>query len=261
MDINTIWSEFTEKLRSDSLDENDFADDMKPFLSGDAAKSRCEKFMNSPARMIDGEYKKIVILSCPDDEYRFDFLVNNGKWQLCFIEGITLPVSDINSFPYNSFSALPEKEAWINAERNISKIVYFFCKLKDAFGFDEALPWFNDGAGEFLCAKSWVPFYEGARAFIMYCCWIENRINGENVSIDIFSDVKCVICFTDHLWFKVYHAAGHIKTQLPLEEYKCLFEHIWRDRAVNSGWNVDFEYDGNDTVLSFYRHNIPERIK
>jgi len=261
MDAQTIWNEFLGKLQADSFTENDFADDMKPFLSsfltGTAAQFRRDKFINSPADIIDGEHKKIVILACPDGEYRFDFIINAGKWQLCFIECVTLPLANITDFPYNSFIPLAEKEAWIYAERNISKTVHFFCKLKDIFGFDEALMWFNDGAGEFLCAKSWVPFYKESKAFILFCGWIETRINGENVSVDVFTDDKCALRFINHLWFRVYHAVSHIKIQLTLEEYKKLFEHIWTDRAMHAGWNVDFEYDGNDTILLF-SNNLTE---
>ena len=256
MNAQMIWNEFLEKLRCDSFSEDDFTGDMKPFLysflSGTAAQIRRDKFINASADIIDCEYKKIAVLSCPDDKYRFDFIIDNDKWQLCFIECVTLPLANVNNFPYSSFIALPEKEAWINAEKSISKIVYFFCKLKDIFGVDEALLWFNDGACEFLCAKSWVPFYKDAKAFILYCGWIENRINGENVSVEVFTDSKCVIRFINHLWFKIYHITSHIKDQLKLDEYKKLFEHIWQDRATHSGWNIAFEYENNDTILIFY---------
>ena len=255
MNVQTIWNEFIEKLRSDSLTDNDFTDDVRLFLSsfltGTSSQIRREKFIHSPANLIDGEYKKIAILSCPDGEYRFDFISENSKWRLCFIEGITLPLENINNFPYNLFAPLPEKESWIRVERDISKTVHFFCKLRDIFGFDEALLWFNDGASEFLCAKSWVPFYRESKAFILFCGWIESRINGENVSIDMLSDTKYVIRFINHLWFKIYHVASHIKVQLTLDEYKALFEHIWSDRATHAGWNIHFEYDENDTILTF----------
>jgi len=257
MNAQTIWNEFLDKLRNDSFSENDFSSDMRTFLhsflSGIAAQFRREKFANAPAEIIDGENKKIIILSCPDSNYRFDFITSNEKWQLCFIECITLPLSNINSFPHSSFIALPDKEAWINAKKNISKTISFFCKLKNIFGFDEALLWFNDGAGEFLCSKSWVPFYEDAKAYILYSAWIENRINGENVSVEIFTEKKCTMHFINHLWFSIYHVASHIKTQITLDEHKKLFEHIWKDRAKHSGWDISFEYNNNATILTFSR--------
>jgi hypothetical protein len=56
------------------------------------------------------------------------------------------------------------------------------------------------------------------------------------------------------LWFDVYRAAGHIKTQISLDEYTQLFEHIWKDRAMYAGWAVRFKYDGADTVLTFIKN-------
>lgn len=250
-----IWAEFCVKMKNDSLTENDFDSDISSFLAwfltGDSTKHRREKFLCSPAKMFDCEDKKCVILDCPDDEYRFDFIEENNSWKLCFIEGITLPVDKIDNLPYKDFKSLPEKEIWINTERNISKTVHYYCKLKDLLGADEALEWFLDGAGEFLCAKSWVPFYKESKAFIIFSAWIENRINGETVSVDVFTDSRCEIRFIDHLWFKVYHTASHIKPQITLDEYKNIFEYIWKDRAKHAGWSIEFEYTDKDTHLIF----------
>jgi hypothetical protein len=121
------------------------------------------------------------------------------------------------------------------------------------FGVDEALSWFKDGAGEFLCAKSWVPYYKDPKAFIAFSAWIENRINKENISINEFPDSKCQLRFIGHLWFKVYNIASHIKTQISFDEYKMLFEYIWQDRATNAGWDISFQYIGEDTILSFIK--------
>jgi len=85
---------------------------------------------------------------------------------------------------------------------------------------------------------------------------MENRISGENISLEVFTDTKCVIRFIEHLWFAVYHRAGHIKTQLTMDEFKALFEHVWKDRALHAGWDISFEYDSSDTILTFVKkHN------
>ena len=157
----------------------------------------------------------------------------------------------INPMPYATFEPLPDQEAWIRSERSISMVVSFYVRLKALYGSEKALAWFRDGAGEYLCAKAWVPYYEGSKAFIAYCAWIESRINGENVSIDEFSSSRCVLRFTNHLWMSVYHQASHIKTQISFEEYKDLFEYIWQDRANNAGWSLSFVYSDEDTVLVF----------
>jgi len=253
MTTSEIWSTFAAKLQADSLSADDFADGMRaflqPWLCGAAAKRRRENFLTAPARFIDGERVHSVILTCPDDEYRLDF---DEKCRLCFVECITLPLTDIN-FPLTEFQPLPEKEAWIRAEQSITKTVYLYAKLRDQFGAETARVWFLDGAGDALCAKSWVPFYAPHKAWALYRAWIENRISGENVSVDEFGDDRCVLRLIKHLWFAVYDAAGHLKPQIAPDEYRVLFEHIWHDRAAAAGWDVEFAYDRGDTSLTLTR--------
>jgi len=254
MRASEIWAQFALKLRHDTLVETDFCAETRsfllPFLSGEGVQSRREKYADAPFTTFDGEDRKCVTLACADGEYRFDFYAEDDKWKLYFIECITLPVESIEP-PYATFVPLPEQEAWIKAEREVSRTVYFYSKLRDLHGADEALTWFADGAGEFLCAKSWVPYYKDGKAFVAYCAWIESRINGERVSIDEFSDARCVLRFAGHLWFRVYNGAGHIKARISLDEYRALFEYIWTDRAYCAGWDIAFEYQGEETVLVF----------
>jgi hypothetical protein len=77
MTVNEIWINFHEKLQNDSFIESDFHVDMRSFLlsflSGDKAKFRRDKFINSPFNTYDCEVKKCVLLKCTDGEYRFDF--------------------------------------------------------------------------------------------------------------------------------------------------------------------------------------------
>jgi hypothetical protein len=61
--------------------------------------------------------------------------------------------------------------------------------LKELLGRDEAIRNFMDGNGEKLCARSWVPYYDERLAYIAYAAWIENRINGEDVTITEFSQL------------------------------------------------------------------------
>lgn len=263
MNINEAWDEFLEKLRNDSFIDSDFSDDahqfLFPFLSGKQSQLRRDKFLNSPYTTYAGEERKCVVVNCIDSDYRFDFYVGNGCWQLCFIECITLPVHNIETLPYENYISLPEQEVWIRAERDISKTINFYCKLKTMLGANEALLWFKDGSGEFLCAKSWVPFYEGARAFIAHSAWIASRIHGEKVAIDEFSEKKCVLRFVSHLYFRIYHVTTHIKLQLAFDEYTALFEYIWKDRAFCAGWEVTFNYTNEDTTLTFIR--VPSRTQ
>jgi len=250
-----VWKEFTDKLKGATLRQDDFAPEMRaflyPLLCGEGSRTRRDKFAAAPAEYYCGETRESVLLHCADDEYRFDFALLEDKWVLCFIECITLPVSAIPAVPYETFPPLSDKEAWIRAEKAISRDVYLYCKLKRLLGAEEALNWFNDGAGEFMGAKSWVPFFEERKAFIVYSAWMENRIYGESVVIDVFSADRCVLRLRQHLWFRLYRSALHLAQQISLEEFRALFEHIWKDRAKHSGWEIEFTYDGEDTIMTF----------
>jgi hypothetical protein len=157
----------------------------------------------------------------------------------------------MGALPLTVFKPLPEKESWIRNEKNVSKLVYFYTRFKELLGSEKAKDMFLDGAGEFIGARSWVPYYDDPQAYILYAGWIENRINNETVSLDEFSENKCVITFHDHIWRKLYHQTGHLRTMIDYIEYMELFEYIWRDRAGQSGWNIDFTYSESDTVMTF----------
>jgi len=252
MQIKEIISDFKSKLRADSFTDNDFLSDMRPFLksflTGKSRQHTREKFLAADGKVIVGEEKFCVILKCPDDEYRFDFITDmDGKWRICFVECITLPVHDITELPYANFNRYA-KESWIRAENNISRMIYQYVTVK-SFDF------FRDGGGNVLAAESWVPFYTKRKAFIAYNAWYECRINGEHVIIDEFDDDICILRFTDHLWLRVYNAATHIKTVIPFEEYMALFEYIWNDRATAAGWKINYTYDfdKNITIMQFRR--------
>ncbi len=147
----------------------------------------------------------------------------------------------------------PFVQAFLLAEHRISKMVYFYRKIKDQLGEDTALNWFRDGAGEFLCSQAWVPYFEERKAYIVYACWYESRILGENVSLEEFGEQQCVIRFRDHLWYRMYRLTTHLRMMIEFDEYRGLFEHIWSDRAKQSGWSVTFQYEENDTVMTFTR--------
>ena len=125
VNIYNVWDDFKNKLVLNNLKANDFSDEMRPYLMyllcGKKAQNRRNKFINSSFEIIDGEIRKSILLTCFDDNYRFDFEINRDKWKLCFIECVTLPLNNINEFPYNKFDSLPDKENWIRAEKTFRK--------------------------------------------------------------------------------------------------------------------------------------------
>ena len=257
MTAQEIWASFCAKLETDTLCDVDFTDEMRPFLrpflAGEEARSRRAKFLSAPARYLDTRTKAIVMLSCPDDEYRFDFIRTDMGCKLAFVECITLPVGDVTALPYSDFKPLPAKENEIRREKEISRLVWLYCKIKELAGQKEAVNAFLDGEGESVCARSWVPFYSDRLACIAYAAWMENRINGEAVTIIEFAEERSVLRLKGHLWRRMYHMAAHLKTQIGYDEYMELFETICTDRARAGGWSVSFSYENDDTTMTFAR--------
>ncbi len=250
-----IWTEFRSKMRQDKLQAEEFTEEMQPllsmFLCGPEAEKRREKFLSAPYEVLAGSAKQSVVIHCADDDYRFDFSQTHNVWKLSFIECITLPVAHIDSLPYADFKDLPEKEAQIRSEKEISRLVYFYNQFKKLEGKQKALEMFQDGAGESLCARSWVPFYNDRLSYIAYAAWMERRIYGEQVEIIQFEETCCCLRFGRHLWRRIYTMAGHIREMIDYDEYMGIFEAIWQDRASANGWLLEIGYHDEDTDLIF----------
>lgn len=153
-----VWKEFQEKLEQDLITESDFTAEMgaylSPLLCGEAAVPRRRKFLEAPYEIYEGTERILVVLHCPDDDYRFDFLFDGISWKLAFVECITLPVYDMDIFPYTEFAPLGKKELHIRREKEITQYVYFYLKFKELVGREKALACFSDGKGEYICARS-----------------------------------------------------------------------------------------------------------
>lgn len=252
-----IWIDFCNKMRADVLNDDDFADEMRiflrSFLCGSDATQRRSKFLVSPYDIYETDTKCSVIVHCSDDDYRFDFSLVKNRWKLSFIECITLPVSDLSVVPYMAFRPLPKKEAEIRREKEISKLIYFYNEFKKLVGRQKAMEMLFDGAGEFLGAKSWVPFFNERLSYIAYAAWMENCIYGEQIEIVNFSEQCCRLLFRNHIWRKMYAMTGHIQKMIDYEEYMDIFESIWMNRAFESGWELQVNYRGKDTELVFIK--------
>ena len=252
-----IWNEFRNKLKYDILKESDFTAEMRaflqPLLCGECSAARRRKFLEAPYDVYENDGGISVVLHCPDDDYRLDFSCDGFSWRLAFMECITLPVSGMEAVPYSEFVPLGKKEVFIRREKEISRLVHFYLKFKELVSKEKALTMFYDGKGEYLCARSWVPFYNDELSYIAYSAWYESRINGETVVVQEFQKNRCVMIIYDHIWRKVYFTARHLTPIIEYAEYMELFESVWRDRAENAGWKIDFDYKGECTTLIFHR--------
>lgn len=250
-----IWDEFQEKLKYDTLTVSDFTTEMcaylQPLLCGEHSASRRQKFLDAPYDVYVGVDRISVVSHCPDDDYRFDFFCDGNQWKIAFIECITLPVFDMDVVPYSKFMPLDKKELHIRREKEITQLVYFYLKFKELVGREKALTMFYDGKGEYICARSWVPFYSDSLSYIAYSAWYECRINGENVVIEEFQESKCRVVIYNHIWRNIYFIVGHLKPVIEYSEYMELFESIWKDRAASAGWDIQFVYKEEYTSLIF----------
>lgn len=221
-------------------------------LIGPDARERRLRFADAPARFFDTPTRAVVQLSCPDVEYRFDFVrraeAEGGR--LDFVECITLPLAEI-TLPCTVFSPLPDKEGAIRCERDASAMVRQYLRFKSLLGKEEAVRQFLDGDGELLAARSWVPFYSDGLALVAYLAWMENRLNGERTAITRFTKTRCELWFYGHLQRRIYALSGHLKQQIDADEYRELIEAVWRDRGP--GWRLALEcrYEEEDTALVF----------
>ena len=79
--------------------------------------------------------------------------------------------------------------------------------------------------------------------------WEEFRDKLRKMEVQELSEAHSVLLFKEHKYLILYDVAGHLRSRIPLEEYKQLFEDKWRDRAKSAGWQAQFMYDGHDTKI------------
>jgi len=233
----------------DFLERPGSADTLKQFLAGQPI----------PKSERAGDKLIFWVPSGDDWTFRFDFLLADDRWYLFTFECVTLPIKEVTSLPFTDFPGLPKQEDWIRQEFANSERIRFLSRLAKERGFDEALEWFRDGAGYVVGAQAWVPYFPAPRAFVVYACWIESNIQGIDVSLEEFTDDRCVILFRDHQYFQLYDRSGHIAPQISREDHRRFFEFVWQDRAGHAGWDAAFAYGGYDvTMMLTSRDDQPE---
>jgi len=188
----------------------------------------------------------------------FTILVKDKKWYVQHLEGITIPVYEVPPLPCSSFPDLSEEtKHWMRAEIQTSKDVNlwnFLCKEK---GRDFAFNWFLDGAGYVLGIRAWMPFLPLHTAFVLYVCWEESVLRGNSVTLVKLDDDEALIRFYRLIYFELYKRA-HLSTQIPEEDYRKLFEVIWKNRCGEAGWNLEISYL-NETIEFHLRRSSISR--
>ena len=186
-------------------------------------------------------------------DYCFMFLIEGDEWYYRHVEGIFIRLDKISFLPASEFPDIPESQkAWAREEIYWSKMVWIFNDLSRKEGKESAFRIFSDGAGYFVAATAWVPFVHPARAFILYVCWEQANLRGNEVTLEKLEDNEAVVKINP-LYFQIYRHAGHLKKQIPFEDYRTIFERIWQERAKNAGWDLQIVYRGVQCFFYFKR--------
>jgi hypothetical protein len=183
--------------------------------------------------------------------YSFTFLDEGGQWFLQHFESIVLRLDRVGTPPVSTFPDLSEdKKAWMRQENYWSQMVVLFHQMRAATGAEAAFNMFRDGQGYLVQAKTWVPFLPPARAFILYACWEQSRLQGNGVTLERLNSNEAVVSI-DSIYLRLYRQTSHLRTLISEDDYRRIFETIWRDRAVAAAWTVQFSYEGTQCRLRF----------
>ena len=266
-----IWKEFVGFLKADRLplDRLRPAPPMTPesqlTLIRDFAKNAAwEEWAAAPKIVRYGDLVTFIITLGQKQNspwsYTFNFIVEDGRWFYRFLEGIFLPLDKIGPLPAaaSGFPDLPaERKIWIQQEAYWSEQVRLFNFLTHERGKEFALRWIEtgvaNGAGYALAASVWIPFYPTPRAFILYLCWEQAKLQGNNVTLEKLTEKEAVVLFEDSQYFSLYMIASHLKNQISLEDYIKIFETIWQARAKAAGWTLKIDGQGRKIYFRFSR--------
>jgi hypothetical protein len=189
------------------------------------------------------------------------FLNKDGRWYFSHMEMIFLRLDKISSLPTSEFPDVPEqRKAGMREEMYWSKIILnFYNPLAKEKGKNFVFNLLKDGAGYFVAAKTWVPFVPSHKAFILWLCWDQAYLKGNRVTLEKLNDYEAIVRMQAY-FFWLYKATSHLKTNIPFDDYRQMFETIWQDRAKNSGWNLEITYTDEECLECVFRFTRKESL-
>jgi hypothetical protein len=255
-----IWSDFVSLLKDGRLG----ADHLRPAYTDPATMLRFLESMRDGASWPEWERRPEVYRIGPlihfviqlsergtPNTYSFTFVTDGGQWFVQHFESIVVRLDRVGAPPVSTFPDLAEdKKTWMREENYWSQMIVLFRMMRAAAGPDAAFNMFRDGQGYLVQAKTWVPFLPPARAFILFSCWEQSRLHGNGVTLERLSDDEATVVL-ESIYFRLYRQTGHLRRQVPEDDYRRIFETIWRDRATAAGWDVQFVYDGTRCTWRF----------
>jgi hypothetical protein len=262
-DPQTVWTEFREALRGGQITLDrihplrpELREPMLGFLNQIRAAADWREFAAPAERFVVGDAVHFLIpltFNGTKDTYCFSFVIEQGRWYFQHLESISIRLDRTPAPPTSSFPDLAEdKKAWIREERRVTDQVKLFHFLAGEKGRDFAREWFLDGVSYALQARTWVPFLEPSRAFVLFVCWDEARLKSSRVTLERLDEHQAVVRL-EPIYLKLYDQTAHIKQDISREDYLELFREIWRDRAKQAGWQVEIDIQGQSARLLFRR--------
>ena len=262
-----VWKEFVSLLRSgamttDRIRPHQELEDTKRQLLGYLEIVRQQALPSeweTDPEVVDRDSLHHYIISLTTNHqkvpYCFSFVTDNDQWYFRHLEAIFIRLDTLSSFPATAFPDLDEgKKAWMREEIFWSFVVLnVYLPAQRTHGKEYALNLLHDGAGYFLAAKTWVPFETPRRAFILYLCWEQAQLRGNEVTLVRLSEAEATVEIQSQ-FFALYDVAGHLKPVISEADYRQIYEVIWQDRARNAGWDLTIKYRPNYMVeMQFLR--------
>ena len=79
---------------------------------------------------------------------------------------------------------------------------------------------------------------------------VGTSLRGSQVTLQVLEDDKALVDLKPS-FYELYQRTGHIRRMIALNDYRCLFETIWRDRAHNAGWQLEISYQDDICRMEF----------
>jgi hypothetical protein len=204
-------------------------------------------------RRVNNKVHFILPLTYEDRKvnFCFSFLTEGDDWYFHALETIFIRLDKISSLPTSKFpDTTEEKKAVDREEWRVSKQVRLFNFLAEEKGRDFAFNWLKDGPGYFSASQVRVPFVEPSKAFILYLCWEQANLRGNNVTLEKLNDNEALVRM-ELIYFGLYKAAAHLRERISYDDYRQIFETIWQDRAEKAGWKLKITYEEEKCLFHF----------
>lgn len=248
----TIWREFAAALKKGEITPErmrpyyeQFKEPLARFLKLMREKAAWAEWEAEPEiHRLGNQVHFLIPLSFdgPQANYVFTFLSEGDQWYFQHMEAINIRLDKTGTLPTSTFPDVDEEtKAHMREEIRWSREIRIFNLIAGEKGKQTALNFYMDGNGFFLAARAWVPFVEPQKAFILYSCWEEANLRGNDVTLEKLEDDEALVRMRT-LYFRLYEETAHFRQQISFEDFKQIFETTWQDRARAAGWKLEIEY-------------------